>query len=452
MGHPTHWQLSRQLLLGSLGGLICKVKESIMSAQPIVKCTAVSKRFCRDLRKSLWYGVCDSLSQLLTGWNKSTGSSDRTAAKISLRDGEFWAIRDLTFELHPGECLGLIGRNGAGKTTLLKMLTGIIRPDAGEIVIRGRVGALIALGAGFNPVLTGRENIYINGSILGMSLSEIDAAIPEIVDFTELSHAIDAPIRTYSSGMQVRLGFAIATCVSPDVLIVDEVLAVGDADFRLKCMKRMRKSLSSGSAVILVSHNMTDIRNLATTAIWLDGGRVRLQGDAHAVITDYLGTAAGQASSVSWEALEKAPGGKTVRLLHITVKPRPGHERITISSGGVIGVVFVCDDAELTLGFTVEVSTEEQVIVFHTGGCISPNRSGIRGRYAVDIHLPGFLLNSGKYFLSVTIDESQSVALAQVINAVAFEVGRESLGVNETQLPGVVSPRLHWELREKVEA
>lgn len=419
-------------------------------AGPLVKCSGVSKKFCRDLRRSLWYGVCDLISSL-GGTGLSGHSAEYDVDRYRLRSGEFWANRDVSFGLSRGECLGVIGRNGAGKTTLLKMLSGIIRPDTGEIIIQGRVGALIALGAGFNPVLSGRENIYINGFILGMSRREIDAAIPEIVEFTELSEAIDAPIRTYSSGMQVRLGFAIATSICPDVLIVDEVLAVGDADFRIKCMKRMRKSLQGGCAVILVSHNMTDVRNLATKAVWLERGMIRAQGDASAVITDYLGTSAGGASVTCWGSLSESPGGRVARLRKVGVVPREGRERITISSGGTIEIMFDCFEAELTLGFTVEVSTEEQVIVFHTGGCITPGATSRRVTYCIDVEMPGFLLNSGRYFLSVTIDESQTLALAQAFNAVSFEVGRESLGVNDNQLPGVVSPRLSWSSRERGE-
>ena len=160
-----------------------------------------------------------------------------------LRDGEFWAVNDVSFELRRGECLGLIGHNGAGKTTLLKMLNGLIKPDAGSITIRGRVGALIALGAGFNPILTGRENIYINGSVLGLSKKEIDGKIDEIIDFAEIGEFIDSPVQNYSSGMSVRLGFSIASSLSPDVLILDEVLAVGDIGFVIKCLNRVRQLL-----------------------------------------------------------------------------------------------------------------------------------------------------------------------------------------------------------------
>ncbi|MDP3817157.1 ABC transporter ATP-binding protein, partial [Pseudomonas sp.] len=195
-------------------------------SEALVKVDGVSKKFCRSLKRSLWYGMQDLGSELIG--NPHGGGGD-------LRKDEFWAIKDVSFELKRGECLGLIGRNGAGKTTLLRMLNGLIKPDQGRIEMRGRVAALIALGAGFNPILTGRENIYVNASVLGLRKREIDEKFEEIVEFAELGEVIDAPVQSYSSGMSVRLGFSIAVRMDPDVLIVDEVLAVGDMGFRSKC-------------------------------------------------------------------------------------------------------------------------------------------------------------------------------------------------------------------------
>ncbi len=188
-----------------------------MSSDVLIHVEDVSKKFCRNLRRSLWYGLQDTAADLL----------GRGESSASLRPEEFWAVDDVSFSLKRGECLGLVGRNGAGKTTLLKMLNGLIKPDKGRIEIRGRVGALIALGAGFNPILTGRENVYVNGAVLGLSKREISERIDEIIDFAEIGDFIEAPVQSYSSGMQVRLGFAVATAMKPDVLLLDEVLAVG---------------------------------------------------------------------------------------------------------------------------------------------------------------------------------------------------------------------------------
>lgn len=231
----------------------------------LVRVETVSKKFCRDLKRSLWYGMKDLSGELLCR---------RRDDDVELRKDEFWALKDVSFELRRGECLGLIGRNGAGKTTLLRMLNGLIKPDKGRIEMRGRVSALIALGAGFNPILTGRENIYVNGSILGMSRVEIAKRFDEIVEFSEIGEFIDAPVQTYSSGMTVKLGFAVAAVlIQPDVLLIDEVLAVGDMGFKIKSLNTMRQ-LARTCAVIFVSHSMQFISAFCNRVIVMEKSRV----------------------------------------------------------------------------------------------------------------------------------------------------------------------------------
>ena len=239
--------------------------------EKLIDCQNVGKLFCRDLKRGLWYGIKDIAKDLLL---RHEPCKDSTG--IALRKGEFWANKDVSFQVHRGECLGLIGRNGAGKTTLLKMLNGLIKPDAGAIEVRGQVAALIALGAGFNPILTGRENIFVNGSILGISRKTIRAQIDEIIEFAEIKDFIDTPAKNYSSGMQVRLGFAIAAVLAePDVLLLDEVLAVGDAGFRAKCYAKIAEMIKT-AAVILVSHNMEAVSRICDRAILLAGGAVQM--------------------------------------------------------------------------------------------------------------------------------------------------------------------------------
>ena len=235
----------------------------------------VSKKFCRSLKKSLWYGVQDMAGEM---FGSNTGRD--------LRPDEFWAAKDVSFELKRGECLGLIGRNGAGKTTLLRMLNGLIKPDGGRIEMRGRIGALIALGAGFNPILTGRENIHVNAAVLGLSRHEIDQKMGEIIDFAEIDGFIDTPVQSYSSGMTVRLGFAIATALKPDILILDEVLAVGDANFQAKCFQRIGE-VTKNSAVILVSHSAHHIKKMCDRAVLLERGKTVMKGDADSVLAFY---------------------------------------------------------------------------------------------------------------------------------------------------------------------
>jgi lipopolysaccharide transport system ATP-binding protein len=250
----------------------------------VVRVTGLSKKFCRSLRRSLWYGVADAASEFRFSRG---GLRSAHAAERGLRPQEFWAVRDVSFELQRGECIGLIGHNGAGKTTLLRMLNGLIKPDAGEAVIRGRVGALISLGAGFNPILTGRENVYVNASVLGLSRSEIDARIDEIIDFAELREFIDSPVQGYSSGMAVRLGFAVATAVCPDVLLLDEVLAVGDMAFYAKCFRRLSEIRLMRSAFILVGHNMHQIARICDRVMVLDHGAVVYSGPTEKGIEHY---------------------------------------------------------------------------------------------------------------------------------------------------------------------
>lgn len=233
----------------------------------LIKVDGVSKKFCRRLRQSLWYGLRDLGNEL---------RGRRHGGNGQLRADEFWAVRDASFELSRGECLGLIGHNGAGKTTLLRMLNGLIKPDQGRIEIRGKVGALIALGAGFNPILTGRENIYINASVLGLSKRHVDAKLDEIIEFSEIGDFIDTPVQNYSSGMNVRLGFSVAAVlIEPDVLFLDEVLAVGDIGFVIKCLNIVKR-LTAHSAVVLVSHTMQFISSFCTRVMVMKHGATLL--------------------------------------------------------------------------------------------------------------------------------------------------------------------------------
>lgn len=232
----------------------------------LVDVQGVSKKFSRDLKRSLWYGFKDM-----------TGAMFGIKEKTRLRKTEFWAIQDISFTLRRGECIGLIGHNGAGKSTLLKILNGLIPPDKGRIEMKGRVSALIELGAGFNPILTGRENIYNNAAVLGFSRAEIDRKIDTIIEFSEIADFIDSPVQNYSSGMKVRLGFAVAAQMEPDVLIIDEVLAVGDLGFVLKCFNRI-DSILQNAAVIFVSHSMPQVARISSQIMLMDKGQTKYQG------------------------------------------------------------------------------------------------------------------------------------------------------------------------------
>ncbi len=243
----------------------------------LINVELLSKKYCRSLRRSLLYGVQD-LSKELTG---------RSKAIDSLRKDEFWALKDVSFVLRSGESVGLIGRNGAGKTTLLKLLNGLVKPTKGRIVVSGSVRALIALGTGFNPILSGRENVKISGAVLGYTEKEISRKFDEIVEFSEIGEFIDSPVQSYSSGMLARLGFSVAIHTNPDILLVDEVLAVGDLNFAIKCLRKITDYRKNGGSIILVSHYMSSIRASCDQAIWIEKGMVNKIGEVHEVCDAY---------------------------------------------------------------------------------------------------------------------------------------------------------------------
>ena len=251
-----------------------------MSEEAVIQVEGVSKKFCRSLRQSLAYGMID-LAREIAG-RPSQGSK--------LRSDEFWALNNVSFSVRRGETLALIGRNGAGKSTMLKMLNGVLRPDAGRITVRGRVQALIELGAGFSPILSARENVYINAAMLGMPKADIDRALPQIMEFAGLEEFLDAPLQSFSSGMKTRLGFAVATQLDPDVLLLDEVLAVGDLAFQEKCMRRMDAFRRRNKAIIFITHNLYQVEAMCNSAVWLEHGEVVSAGRSIDVLREYLDT------------------------------------------------------------------------------------------------------------------------------------------------------------------
>ena len=235
------------------------------NSEILIRAENVSKKFCRGLKRSLWYGMRDIASEIFV-------PSGNASTERNLRKDEFWALDNISFELRRGECLGLIGANGAGKSTLLKILNGLIKPDQGKVSLRGRVGALIELGVGFNPILSGRENIYINGAVLGFTKDEIGRKLNDIIEFADIDEFLDMPVKNYSSGMRVRLGFAVAAHMDPDIFLIDEVLAVGDMGFTMKCLNSIDRMMNN-TAVIFVSHNLPFVSRICTQLIVMEKGK-----------------------------------------------------------------------------------------------------------------------------------------------------------------------------------
>jgi len=237
-----------------------------MSTGPhVIAIEGVSKRYSRSLRRSLWYGIKDIGKEVV----------GRGQYADTLRPSEFWALRDVSFGVGRGETVGLIGHNGAGKTTLLKLINGLIKPTAGRISVHGSIRALIALDAGFNPILTGRENVKVASTLLGMNDAEIEQRLEQIIEFSEIGEFIDAPVRSYSTGMVARLGFSIAVHTQPDILLVDEVLAVGDLNFAIKCHRKIKEFRDNGGSIVLVSHNAYSIRSNCDRVVWIEHGLVQ---------------------------------------------------------------------------------------------------------------------------------------------------------------------------------
>ncbi|HET7008675.1 MAG TPA: ABC transporter ATP-binding protein, partial [Candidatus Binatia bacterium] len=239
-----------------------------MQSDTVIKVDGVSKKFCRSLKQAMFYGMRDIACDIV----------GITRQLSCLRQDEFWALHNVSFEVKPGECVGLIGPNGAGKSTLLRLINGVTLPDLGSIQIKGRIGALLELGAGFHPMLTGRENIHLSAAILGLSKNEVTRKFDSIVDFAGLEEFIEMPVKQYSSGMYVRLGFAVAVSIDPDILIIDESMAVGDATFRRRCLDQIDTFKRAGKTIIVVSHNLQEIEKIAQRIVLLDHGAVCADG------------------------------------------------------------------------------------------------------------------------------------------------------------------------------
>src|SRR3954464_123136 len=248
-------------------------------SEPVIIFDHVFKKFARGEQHTTLRDLIPAL--ISSWWNK------KKIDEQALKGEEFWAVNDVSFTVPRGEALGIIGPNGSGKSTILKLLSGILRPDRGTYSVKGRLSALIEVGAGFHPDLTGRENVYLNGSILGMTRKEVASKFNQIVEFAGVEEFIDTPVKRYSSGMAVRLGFAVSAFIEPDVMLVDEVLAVGDTEFRNRCLNRMNKMLRNGVTMILVSHNLSEVRNLCQSCLMLYKGQSLMQGETSKVIEEY---------------------------------------------------------------------------------------------------------------------------------------------------------------------
>jgi len=371
------------------------------------------------------------------------------------KKNELWALRDVSFEVKDGETLGIIGRNGAGKSTLLKILSRITKPTSGTAEIRGRVGSLLEVGTGFHQELSGRENIFLNGAILGMKRTEIESKFDEIVAFSEIEKFIDTPVKHYSSGMYMRLAFSVAAHLEPEILIVDEVLAVGDVSFQKKCLNKMREVGQTGRTVLFVSHDMQSIARLCSRAIWMKDGGVAKDGAATDVISDYLHEQSQKGAEKVWETTERSPGNEIVRLRRVRVCDQAGETVSSIDIRRPVAVEMTYDvlRAGKVLIPNIHFYNEQGVCIFVSHDWNSRFRTEPRkvGTYVSKIRVPGNFLAEGTIFVTAAISTYLPFEVhLQERDTIAFSVidsldGDSMRGDYAGLLPGVVRPNLDWE-------
>jgi lipopolysaccharide transport system ATP-binding protein len=373
---------------------------------------------------------------------------------------EIWALRDVSFAVDEGEVLGVIGPNGAGKSTLLKLLTRITTPTAGRAQIRGRVGSLLEVGTGFHPELTGRENVFLNGAVLGMKRREIQRKFDEIVDFSGIGKFLDTPVKRYASGMYVRLAFSVAAHLEPEILLVDEVLAVGDAEFQRRCLGRMEDIGESGRTVLFVSHNMQTMTQLCDRVMLLQAGRIVADGPSEDVVSGYLQSVHGSGSSRDWPDLESAPGDDLVRL---------GSVRVVDEDSETVSAVDVRRPVGIEIGFTVlrhgrpifpkiKLTTQQGDVAFNAMDTSERwDEPTPPGEYLATARIPANLLNEGLLSVEVglfSLAAQRPHVHAGWVDVVSFHVqdpgeGDSARGRFTGQWKGVVRPLLEWTVEER---
>lgn len=361
---------------------------------------------------------------------------------------EFWALDDVSFEVPPGERLGIIGRNGAGKSTLLKILSRITEPTCGEVRLRGRVASLLEVGTGFHPELTGRENIFLNGAILGMTKAEISRKFDEIVAFAEVDRFLDTPVKRYSSGMYVRLAFAVAAHLEPEILLVDEVLAVGDAAFQKKCLGKMENIGHEGRTVIFVSHNMGAIKRLCRRTICLANGQLQAFGPTDEIISHYLHEGIGNESFKLWNEPEDTLGDEHISLHSIALRNvvgestcdfdflEPVHIEVTyriLRRSPVRLLIWVHNENGQALFISGDTETESDI------------SSKMPGRYISTCVVPGHLLNAGRYYVSLIVDIPNVKVVTHQESVLSYQI-HATVGVPSRRdgVYGLICPPIEW--------
>ncbi|RXM40020.1 ABC transporter [Chryseobacterium sp. CH21] len=387
-------------------------------------------------------------------WHKVRGKEDpylkigETNDRTTKGDSEYvWSLRDINFEIEKGDAVGIIGRNGAGKSTLLKVLSKVTKPTTGQIYTNGRIASLLEVGTGFHPEMTGRENVFLNGAILGMTRKEITRKFDEIVDFSGVERYIDTPVKRYSSGMYVRLAFAVAAHLESEILIVDEVLAVGDAEFQKKCLGKMNDvTRGEGRTILFVSHNMTAIKELCTKGILLNQGQIGYQGDILNTIIEYQKSSARESSYQYNGNLNEAIGNENIRIKEFSVSPI-NRDLLDIDSGVHVKLVFHNYCPDITLDTTFELKNYEELVIFHVGKFVSENNDSKIGEYSVEFDIPAGLLNAGNYYFKLYFGKDQKILLYGIDEFIGFEVENVKVGTMMHIYPGVTRPFFEYKVQ-----
>ena len=397
----------------------------------------ISKQYIIDHKRGKGSsGIRDAITHTVKGW--FAGPKEDTD---ELTHEEFWALRDVNFTVEQGDRVGIVGHNGAGKSTLLKILSKIIEPTNGSVKIRGRVASLLEVGTGFHPELTGRENIFLNGSLLGMRKDEIKQSFDEIVAFAGVERFLDTPVKRYSSGMYVRLGFAISAHLNPEIMIVDEVLAVGDAEFQKKSLGKMRDNSASGRTILFVSHNLTAVQALCNKTLYFEKGQLIEQGETNQVIASYLSKVARTRLRRQWDTPEEAPGNDLVRVHRMELIPEYPDNLTHIDVRTPMRVQFefwnMMDRANLNLSLHLYSLTGE--CIFNVG---STSQAYGKGLIQGECIIPGYFLNDGTYTISVMIVKDTVTPLYNMEEGITFDVEDYREGVAwYGKWPGYVRPQ-----------
>jgi lipopolysaccharide transport system ATP-binding protein len=403
----------------------------------IIKVEGLHKKFCRSLRRSMAYGSLD-VGRSMLGISYDRGK---------LRHGEFWALEDVNLELKRGEALGLIGQNGSGKTTLLRLINGIFPPDKGRITVKGRIGALLAVGAGFHPHMTGRENIYLNGTILGMTKKEINQKMETIVDFADIGDFLEAPVASYSSGMTVRLGFSIAIHSNPEMLLADEVLAVGDLAFALKCYRKVAEYRKNGGSLILVSHGMQLVRNTCQKVMWINSGKTQRYGNTQEVCDAYENYMSHKDSANSEDTGIHVNNDPSVQITKVEFLDDNNSLRTDYISGQFfkMRIHFNCGREVIKPIFTFGILTAENIMLFGNNSNLDCRETlvQIQGKGFVDVVIKTLSIKPGSYLCTVTLSENEpSNILDWHERRFSFSVvGNGSVAFGLLQLP------VEWQLQ-----